>query len=153
MTKLPKCLYFKHGSYHYVARNWQGKKRWTNLGPDRATAVEIATEMNKRKQAARLEIFGEVRSVYGRVRDTILCRDDYKCVYCGATERLVLDHFIPYEKGGASTSCNLVTACADCNARKNGMDPKRFLVEIDSLRKHLLEAFSYALRAHLRRQK
>lgn len=134
---LPACLYKKHGSYHYVTRV-DGKKKWTNLGYDRQKAIEVANELNKQKVDIRLEIFGRSRRLYGEVRDSVLGRDEYKCIYCGATDDLVLDHFIPYEAGGSTTPCNLVTACADCNARKRGMDPKRFLVEVDALRKHLL---------------
>jgi predicted aminopeptidase len=146
MKKLPPCLYLKNGSYYYVVRDAERKKVWTNLGRDRESAVSAATELNKQKRAARAELFGRMRSVYGKVRDSILGRDEYKCVYCGATDNLELDHFIPFERGGSSTPCNLVTACADCNASKNGTDPKRFLVEIDALRKHLAAEVLDALR-------
>lgn len=45
-------------------------------------------------------------------------RDYYACRYCGARQKLVLDHLVPVSRGGANTLDNLVTACAPCNARK-----------------------------------
>ena len=47
-----------------------------------------------------------------------------QCAYCGATEKLSLDHFLPIAHGGADTISNLVPACMPCNVRKNAQDPK-----------------------------
>lgn len=53
----------------------------------------------------------------------ILSRDNYRCIYCGATPilnevKLVLDHIVPWVKGGLNTSDNLVTCCTECNSGK-----------------------------------
>jgi 5-methylcytosine-specific restriction endonuclease McrA len=51
----------------------------------------------------------------------ILRRDQYRCVYCGATPDryfLHLDHVVPRARGGVTHPANLVTACQDCNLRK-----------------------------------
>ena len=47
-------------------------------------------------------------------------RDGGKCVYCGTTEKLGLDHLIPLIKGGDNEIDNLVLACKQCNAGKSG---------------------------------
>jgi 5-methylcytosine-specific restriction endonuclease McrA len=52
-------------------------------------------------------------------RTNIYRRDDYKCVYCGAKEKLTLDHVIPKSKGGGNTWENLVTCCQKCNVAKS----------------------------------
>lgn len=44
------------------------------------------------------------------------------CCYCGATEKLSIDHLIPRMKGGEDYSDNLVWACKSCNSSKGGRD-------------------------------
>jgi 5-methylcytosine-specific restriction endonuclease McrA len=46
-------------------------------------------------------------------------RDGNKCVYCGASENLTVDHVIPKSRGGHHTWDNLVTACMKCNNKKD----------------------------------
>lgn len=55
------------------------------------------------------------RSARGSRRNFILERDKRACVLCGATEKLTMQHVIPYSRGGETTSRNLVTLCEDCN--------------------------------------
>ena len=52
------------------------------------------------------------------VRREVYERDNYECQQCGATEPLVLDHVIPYSKGGPDTVPNLQVLCAPCNWAK-----------------------------------
>lgn len=55
-------------------------------------------------------------------RIAIYVRDHYRCVYCGAGERLTLDHVNPRSTAGvlgrANGSGNLVTSCRPCNREK-----------------------------------
>lgn len=53
-----------------------------------------------------------------RVRWEVLARDENRCVICGATERLSLDHVIPFSKGGPDTVENLRVLCRYCNSRR-----------------------------------
>jgi HNH endonuclease len=53
-----------------------------------------------------------------RQRRQILERDNHTCQYCGARDRLRIDHITPVIRGGRSYSNNLVTACDPCNASK-----------------------------------
>ncbi|GMH35787.1 hypothetical protein BSKO_03655 [Bryopsis sp. KO-2023] len=48
----------------------------------------------------------------------IFLRDSGKCVYCGETSRLTVDHVVPISKGGPKSWENVVTACDKCNSRK-----------------------------------
>lgn len=50
------------------------------------------------------------------------------CVYCGAKERITLDHLIPLSRGGNHTIGNLAPACRSCNARKGTKLPIEFKV-------------------------
>lgn len=45
-------------------------------------------------------------------------RDGWKCVYCGSTENLSLDHVKARSTGGGDEDSNLVTACRPCNSSK-----------------------------------
>lgn len=59
-----------------------------------------------------------------RLRKYILQRDDYRCVYCGATPAriyLQVDHVVPRAKDGITHPANLVTACPTCNRRKTDL--------------------------------
>jgi len=52
------------------------------------------------------------------LRNTILQRDQFKCVSCGSSENLVLDHIIPFTHGGTTDPSNLQTLCKKCNTDK-----------------------------------
>jgi len=43
----------------------------------------------------------------------------YRCAYCGAEDRLTIDHVEPISKGGAHTAKNVVPACKPCNDSKS----------------------------------
>ena len=51
-------------------------------------------------------------------RKNIIKRDGGKCLQCGSTENLTVDHIIPKSKGGSNKWENLQTLCYDCNQRK-----------------------------------
>jgi hypothetical protein len=52
------------------------------------------------------------------VRQLVWQRDQGRCVYCGATSELQLDHQIPVSMGGSNTEANLQLLCGPCNRRK-----------------------------------
>lgn len=57
-------------------------------------------------------------------RFKILARDNFRCVYCGATPQssnLHIDHVMPRSKGGADSIDNYVTACFACNVGKSDL--------------------------------
>ncbi len=57
-------------------------------------------------------------------RSNIFKRDGERCVYCGTTKNLTLDHVIPRSKGGTDSWENLVTACHSCNSKKGNRTPE-----------------------------
>jgi len=66
------------------------------------------------------------------VRERVLQRDDYRCVYCGERfppELLTIDHVEPRMRGGDRSDGNLVAACGPCNARKGSLPAWAYLAE------------------------
>jgi 5-methylcytosine-specific restriction endonuclease McrA len=61
---------------------------------------------------------GDFAREYQEHKDFVFNRDGYRCVYCGSTLKLSLDHVIPQSKGGSHDPSNLVTACKSCNCSK-----------------------------------
>lgn len=57
-------------------------------------------------------------SVNPHLRLKVFNRDKYRCVECGRSEDLTIDHVIPKSKGGTDELGNLQTMCKACNLRK-----------------------------------
>lgn len=56
------------------------------------------------------------------LRNEVYERDGYKCVKCGNTHDLQLDHKLPFSKGGRTEKNNLQTMCKACNRKKGVSD-------------------------------
>jgi 5-methylcytosine-specific restriction endonuclease McrA len=68
----------------------------------------------------------------------VYARTDGRCFYCDkeivldnrgvlhARGAWVLDHFIPFSRGGSDETYNLVPACIDCNTQKSDLMPWEF---------------------------
>ena len=52
------------------------------------------------------------------VRDAVMERDNYKCVYCASTNNPELDHDEARANGGSDDDDNLQVLCRSCNRRK-----------------------------------
>ncbi len=81
-------------------------------------------------QAYRARTEAECRGLEATIsteqwRMTIEVFDSF-CAYCGDSGvALVLDHFIPLNRGGPAVYGNCIPACADCNREKGVRDPYR----------------------------
>lgn len=74
-----------------------------------------------------------VRVPYKRVlltRKNVIRRDGHRCQYCGASDRITIDHVMPRSRGGKDTWTNLVAACVPCNNRKGNHTPKEAGMEL-----------------------
>src|SRR4051794_12935189 len=47
--------------------------------------------------------------------EAVKARDGHACVWCGAAERLEIDHVWPWGLGGVTAEANLQTLCRSCN--------------------------------------
>lgn len=53
-----------------------------------------------------------------RIAPIVFERDNFRCVLCGATDDLTVDHIVPLALGGTNDLDNLHTLCRSCNCRK-----------------------------------
>jgi len=51
---------------------------------------------------------------------------DHKCVHCGTTENLSIDHHRPLSKGYPLSRTNAVILCRSCNSSKQNKMPEKF---------------------------
>lgn len=58
------------------------------------------------------------RSMSRQVRAAIHAAWDNRCVFCGSTERLEIDHIHPVDAGGDNAISNLTVLCQTCNSVK-----------------------------------
>jgi 5-methylcytosine-specific restriction endonuclease McrA len=60
------------------------------------------------------------------LRQAVYQRDEFRCIYCGSTEKLSLDHRTPEFRGGTHDIENLATACQPCNGAKRDLTEEEF---------------------------
>lgn len=76
------------------------------------------------RDSQRLRLAG---AAWVRLRNAVLERDGYCCVYCGRSdEPLECDHIIPISRGGTDDTANLATACLPCNRQKKDKTPEEW---------------------------
>jgi hypothetical protein len=62
------------------------------------------------------------RDVPGSVKEDVRHRDGDRCVICGSTDQLEVDHKRALMNGGGNSHANLATLCDDCHTEKTRMD-------------------------------
>lgn len=90
----------------YAKKNWEDRYANKHRHQARSRGREVDLVLRK-----------EIRRLYHSA-----------CIYCGATERITLDHLIPLSRGGDHTIGNLAPACRSCNARKGTKLPIEYKV-------------------------
>lgn len=55
---------------------------------------------------------------------------EFRCAYCGSTEKLSMEHIIPVSKGGALTKANIIVACQHCNSSRGNKKFDEWLTHI-----------------------
>lgn len=71
------------------------------------------------------ERYGISPAKWQKLRAKALRRDGYRCVNCGATKMLQVDHIVGAAAGGQSVLSNLQTLCPMCHAKKTREDRRR----------------------------
>jgi hypothetical protein len=79
--------------------------------------IETLVRISKR-EIVNYQADKDVRRISQDVKAAVWQRDKGKCVECGESKFLELDHIIPWSKGGASSVNNLQLLCRGCNQIK-----------------------------------
>jgi hypothetical protein len=64
------------------------------------------------------EIIVNRKTISEELRDKIYKKCNFKCVECGSTEDLEIDHIVPFSLGGRTELENLQLLCKKCNLKK-----------------------------------
>ena len=82
------------------------------------------------------------------LRGFVLTRDDGRCVYCGATKHLTMDHVVPKSMSGADRHWNIVAACKKCNDSKDAGEVSQWMERCTraSVRKRASATLAYVKR-------
>jgi len=75
------------------------------------------------EQLRQIRITKRARHIPNSVRNDVLARDGYQCVYYGGTDDLAIDHIFPFSRGGSNTPDNLQVLCRSCNSSKGDSIP------------------------------
>jgi 5-methylcytosine-specific restriction endonuclease McrA len=120
-------FYMRIGERNY----WRFRGQWhtdnENLPPEQVHALLVTRAMRRQDQVNRamtiasqgqLPTQGLRTPIPPDVRQLVWQRDGGRCVYCGSTNELQIDHAIPVSMGGSSAPENLQILCGPCNRRK-----------------------------------
>lgn len=83
-----------------------------------ANAMEDGDERREKDRARAVARRTSLPNTWGELRQTVFERDNFTCVYCGATDNLACDHVLALMRGGRTELSNLATACKPCNSSK-----------------------------------
>lgn len=76
----------------------------------------VARQHSQKRRATKANANGSHSAQDQRER---LAAHGHKCIYCGFTEDLHLDHIKPLSQGGSNWPSNLAPACGSCNLSKH----------------------------------
>jgi hypothetical protein len=101
------------------SRYWPAVSRfWTVVGERIVPGDEVRLYVSRYRRLPPLIARARRRDVPRRVQRAVFARDGRVCGICGATDRLELDHVIPWSAGGPETVENLRVLCKPCNVRR-----------------------------------
>lgn len=95
--RLLYCPHCQMGFEDFVARCPVCGTRWKKNAKRKSATERVRKSISKAKRAR------------------IYKRDGYKCLHCGSSRNLTLDHIVPISKHGGSNEENLQTLCRRCN--------------------------------------
>lgn len=108
----------QHENYLAYLEEEAKRKESMEYRLEQAERMRAAAELEKAEIAAKLKE-RQRPPIPREVVDAVYRRYGARCVYCGSTENLQLDHIIPFSKGGATSLENLQLLCQKCNLEKS----------------------------------
>ena len=81
-------------------------------------SAEIARKTNQKRRHQKRDDFALTTEEW----EETLQHFDNSCAYCGGTDKLTYEHFIPFSKGGSFKKDNIIPVCKRCNSSKRDID-------------------------------
>lgn len=127
IAEIAKPMSGQGGDHEYdgsMSHVWDGLHE--HLGHAHGTCILRSESRNLNECAldgpsptARVTKDGHIRkSISSPKRLRVYKKDGYKCVSCGTSEDLSVDHIHPVSRGGSNDMANLQTMCLPCNMSK-----------------------------------
>ena len=125
-----------HEAYNRRFGSWRkALERFVEYMNEPPASAEVSvTHLLDQPQLSSLETApatGSTRRIANwRLRFLVMRRDKFKCCQCGANPAqtpgtvLVIDHILPWSKGGQTTMDNLQTLCIICNGGKGDLEAR-----------------------------
>lgn len=114
MSKLAAAELFDVSETGVTPHNWNGRQYLSDSPNERVK------KYRDKRRASGLPILGD----YTKFKAALIARDGDRCVYCEASDKLVVDHMVPIAMGGTDAEDNLALACKPCNSGKAGRTPE-----------------------------
>ena len=124
-------------SKHYESNKEAIKRRameWEKSKGPEYSKIRHAVWRSKNRDAARSHVRKrrELLKLAGELSvESLKSRLDYygwKCIYCGSSDKLEVEHRIPLSRGGTNLPANLVPACKSCNCKKGTKTETEFKI-------------------------
>jgi len=96
-------------------------KAWRDRNQERYRTQSVRRRARRRALVAA----ADVRLVTDRDWRRLVNRHGGRCAYCGASEKLTVEHIVPIFRGGRHAIGNLLPVCGRCNSSKG----PRLLIE------------------------
>jgi hypothetical protein len=100
--------------------NWNGLQYVSDSSGFGTGSTKRVQRYRDKRKALGLPALGD----YTKFKPALIKRDGARCVYCEATDKLVVDHMVPIALGGTDAQDNLALACKPCNSGKAGRTPE-----------------------------
>lgn len=103
----------------------ESKRSWRHNNRKKANAIALRwINKNKARVASyaenrRAEKFNTQNRISVKEWADILFFYGYRCLACGTTEKITMDHVIPLIKGGEHSAKNVQPLCKSCNSKKH----------------------------------
>jgi hypothetical protein len=98
-----------------IDRGYQFIKHHVGVKPSSFSLIRYQESISDRVETVPQPPY---KPVSMRLRTQVLKRDGHRCVRCGTTTDICIDHIIPRSKGGLDDLNNLQALCRSCNSRK-----------------------------------
>ena len=87
----------------------ESRRKWDSANPEKRRLITQNYQSRKRQNGGSITY-----------AEWIECLEeaDYKCLRCGTTENLTMDHVIPVLLGGRTEKANIQVLCGSCNTSK-----------------------------------